>query len=48
MALLADCKELAQEDWVVLWGIRSQAYIVDVCFHLGAPGYEFLHHGSLT
>ena len=33
---------------VVLSSIRSQAYIVDVCFHLGAPAYEFLHHRSPT
>ena len=43
---LADSKEPAQEDYLVLLGVRSQAYIIDVCFNLGASGYEFLHHGS--
>ena len=32
---------------MVLLGFRTQAYIIDMCFHLGASGYEFLHHGSL-
>ena len=37
-----------QEESMVLLGIRSHAYIIDVWFHLGASGYDFLHHGSRT
>ena len=33
---------------MVFLSIGSQAYIVNVCFHLGASGYEFLHHTSPT
>ena len=29
-----------------LLGIGPEAYIVDVRFHLGPTGYEFLHLGS--
>ena len=28
---------------MILLGARSQAYIMDVCLHVGTSGYEFLH-----
>ena len=30
---------------MILLGIGPEAYIVDVWFHLGPRGYEFLHLG---
>ena len=44
LVLLADSEELTQENQVVLLSIRSHAYMVNVCFHPSASGFEFLHY----